>query len=194
MDPKFNKLPVQDLAELDAFVRFVKEQKVCSYLEIGCKYGGSFWHVVQAMPKGSVAVAVDLPFKSTFKRPFSEPYLLQCVEELKIKGYEAHCILGDSTDKQVIEQVRQHGPFDLCLIDGNHNESYVRADWANYGPMAKIVAFHDISWDMAKNTPDKINRIDVPRVWAEIKDGYQHQEIKLCHTKRDNGFGILWQC
>jgi predicted O-methyltransferase YrrM len=193
VDPRFSKLPVQDLPELAAFVKLVKEQKVCSYLEIGSKYGGSFWHVVRAMPTGSVAVAVDLPFGSTFKRPFSEPYLLQCVEHLRAKGYDAHCILGDSTNEGVIRDVQQRAPYDLCLIDGNHNEPYVRADWANYGPMAKIVAFHDISWDMAKN-PGKLNKIDVPKVWNEIKAGYRYQEIRLCPTKRDNGFGVLWRC
>lgn len=192
MDPKFNKLPVQDLAELNAFVKLVKEQKVCSYLEIGSKYGGSFWHVVNAMPKGSVAVAVDLPFGSTFKRPVSEPYLLQCVTDLKAKGYDAYCFLGDSTDHQVVELVRQYAPFDLCLIDANHNEPYVRADWKNYGPMAKIVAFHDIAFDLTKNVPEKINKIDVPKVWAEIKDSYRYREIKLC--RGENGIGVLWRC
>ena len=143
--------------------------------------------------KDSVAVAVDLPFTSTFKRPVSEEYLLQCVADLKAEGYDAHCILGDSTDEQVIEQVRQYEPFDLCLIDANHNEPYVRADWKNYGPMAKIVAFHDIGWDMAKN-PGKLQKIDVPKVWAELKPQFRHQEIKLDPTKRDNGFGVLWRC
>lgn len=188
----YAKRPVQDLAELELFVKFVSEQNIRSYLEIGSKYGGSFWRVVRAMPRGSLAVAVDLPFQSEFKRPISEPYLKQVVTDLRTGGYDAHLILGDSTSGQTVEAVRQHAPFDLCLIDANHAESFVREDWANYGPMAKVVAFHDISYDMKRNHPGKIFPIEVPKVWNEIKTGFRHQEIRLCKTK-DNGFGILWR-
>jgi hypothetical protein len=192
LDPRFVKWPVQDSTELQVFVRFVQEQKIRSYLEIGAKYGGSFWHVVSAMPKGSLAVAVDLPYGSTFKRPVSEPYLRECVSQLRAKGYLAHFIKGDSTNVTVIDAVQKRAPYDLCLIDANHTEAFVRSDWANYGPMAKIVAFHDISYDMKRNHKDKIFPIEVPKVWDEIKTEYRHQEIRLCKTK-DNGFGILWR-
>jgi Methyltransferase domain len=192
LDPRFVNWPVQDSAELQALVRFVQEQKICSYLEVGAKYGGSFWHVVNALPKGSLAVAVDLPYGSTFKRPVSEPYLRECISQLRAKGYLAHFIKGDSTSEKVIDDVRQRAPYDLCLIDANHMESFVRSDWANYGPMAKIVAFHDISYDMKRNHVGKIFPIEVPKVWDEIKVGYRHREIRLCKTK-DNGFGILWR-
>jgi hypothetical protein len=192
LDPRYAKWPVQDGAELQAFVRLVQEQKVRSYLEIGAKYGGSFWHIVRAMPRGSLAVAVDLPYGSTFKRPFSQPYLLECVKELRALSYLAHFIKGDSTNVAVIDAVRERGPYDLCLIDANHTEAFVRSDWINYGPMAKIVAFHDIAFDMSRNHVNKIFPIEVPKVWNEIKLGYRHQEIRLCKT-RDNGFGILWR-
>jgi hypothetical protein len=193
LDPKFVKWPVQDAGELNAFVEFVHREKISSYLEIGAKYGGSFWHVVNAMPKGSLAVAVDLPYGSTFKRPVSEPYLRQCVMDLRAKGYAAHLILGDSTNVVTVDAVRERAPYDLCLIDANHTEAFVRSDWANYGPMAKIVAFHDIAFDMKKNHATKIFPIEVPKVWNEIKGGYRHKEIRTCHTKADNGFGILWR-
>ena len=150
-------------------------------------YGGSLWHVVRAMPKGSVAVSVDLP-KPKYR---AEPYLLQCVEDLRAEGYDAHCILGDSANKDVIKAAKKRAPYDLCLIDGNHNESYVRADWANYGPMAKIVAFHDISCDPTRFA-DRVNKMQVAKVWDEIKTRYRHQEIKLSPTP-DNGFGVLWR-
>jgi cephalosporin hydroxylase len=191
LDKQYIKRPVQDLAELKVFVQFVQEQQIQSYLEIGAKYGGSLWHVVRAMPKGSFALAIDLPYGSTFKRPISEPYLVESVTNLNAIGYKVHLILGDSTDEQIIAEARQHAPYDLCLIDANHEEPFVRADWANYGPMAKIVAFHDIGWDMRKNA-GKLFKIEVPKVWNEIKAGYRHREIKLCPTRADNGFGILW--
>ena len=190
MDPKFTKFPYQDSAELDVFVNLVKEENVRSYLEIGSKYGGSFWRVVCAMPVGSVAVAVDLPGTTKLRKyPFSQPYLLQCVKDLRAKGYDAHCIIGDSTDKKVIREAQQRAPYDLCLIDGNHTVPYIRADWDNYGPMAKIVAFHDIGWEM---DPRKQKQIEVPLVWNEIKTEYRYQEIKLCSVN-ENGLGVLWR-
>jgi predicted O-methyltransferase YrrM len=175
------KMPAQYPAELDAFVEFVKEQNVRSYLEIGSLYGGTLWHVARAMPVGSVVVSVDRP-KAKYE---SAAHLMQCVKDLRAEGYDAHSIIGDSTDRHVIKDARKRAPYDLCLIDANHQEPYVRADWANYGPMAKIVAFHDISW--TKNT-----KLQVAKVWNEIKTKYRHQEIKLSPTP-DNGFGILWR-
>ena len=190
LDKKFVRLPVQDLNELAEFVKFVREQNVRSYLEIGSKYGGSLWHVARAMPRGSRIVSVDQPHMSAFKRPVSQPYLEGVVKELKNGGYDATLILGDSTSEKVVSMVRSLAPFDLCLIDANHAEEYVRSDWVNYGPLAKMVAFHDISWDMSRN-PGKQFTIDVPKVWQEISAGRRVREIKLCPT-RDNGFGILW--
>jgi predicted O-methyltransferase YrrM len=35
--------------------------------------------------------------------------------------------------------------FDLVFIDGNHTREYVQADHEHYGPLGRIVAFHDIS-------------------------------------------------
>jgi cephalosporin hydroxylase len=191
LDPRYINRPIQDDAELEMFVQFVREQGVRRYLEVGAKYGGSLWHVVNAMPKGSIAVAVDLPFTSTFKRPVSEPYLQQTVSMLRQSGYDAHLVLGDSTSFEVINTVRKHAPYDLCFIDANHSEPFVRTDWANYGPMAKIVAFHDISFDMSRNE-GKLMPIDVPKVWNEIKADFRHREIRAS-KKRENGFGILWR-
>lgn len=191
-DGRYDKWPVQDLPELQAFAQFVKENNIQSYLEIGAKYGGSFWHIVNAMPVGSLAVALDLPFGSTFKRPYSEPYLKNCADELRAKGYNTHVIIGDSTNKPIIAAAQKWAPYDLILIDANHAEPYVRADWKHYGPMGRIVAFHDISYNMGKNHPGKIHPIEVPKVWDEIKKGYRHQEIRMCPTP-DNGFGILWR-
>jgi hypothetical protein len=65
-------------------------------------------------------------------------------------------------------------------------------DWLNYGAMARIVAFHDIGYDLG-DRPVPTWKIEVPKVWNEIKQGYRHEEIKLDPTKRDNGFGILWR-
>lgn len=192
MNNKYERVALQDPGELAAFLGLVKRENVGSYLEIGSKFGGSLWRVANSLPKGSRVVAVDLPHGDTsFKE--SQPHLEECVKNLRKAGYDAHLFLGDSTDKEIVAKVAELAPFDLCLIDGNHTEPFVRADWANYGSLAKIVAFHDISW-VGEGRTTKKYPIQVPKVWADLKQNYRHEEIKMCHTKRDNGFGVLWQC
>lgn len=174
---------LQDQRELDEFVALIKAEGIRSYLEIGSKFGGSLWAVANAMPRGSRVCSVDIE---------AGPDLRECVAALKLRVYQVKLIKGNSTDPAVINAVRAEAPFDLCLIDANHTEPFVRLDWANYGTMARIVAFHDIAWDL-QDRPPKPWKIEVPKVWNEIKNGYRFREIKLCHTGRDNGIGVLWR-
>jgi predicted O-methyltransferase YrrM len=193
MPAKYETHVLQDPVELNHFFTLLREEGVKSYLEIGSKNGGSLWRIANnALPKGSRLVSVDLPHGDTsFKE--TEENLRACVQHLKAIGFDAHLILGDSTNPETIEKARALGPYDAILIDANHTEPYVRQDWANYGPMSKrIVCFHDIGW-IPREGPTKKMPIEVPRVWNEIKQQYRHREIKMCHTGRDNGIGILWR-
>jgi hypothetical protein len=175
---------LQDPAELRVFIELIKREKAGSYLEIGSKFGGSFWAIVQALPRGARAVAVD--------EGRDRGDLETIIRDLRDRGYDARCIIGDSTNEKVVERVRSLGPYDMCLIDANHTEPFVRKDWENYGPMARMVAFHDIAYGREEPDPTKLP-IDVPKVWAELKADYVHEEIKLCATGEDNGIGILWR-
>lgn len=189
MTGKYKTAFLQNEIELARFIEILKRENVCSYLEIGSKFGGSLWKVATALAPSARIVAVDLPHGDTsFKE--SQPHLEACVADLLAQGYDAQLILGDSTAPQIIEQVRAASPFDCCLIDANHTEPFVRCDWENYGPMCRIVAFHDIGW-VPRPEPSKKMPIEVPKVWNEIKGGFRHEEIKLC--PRDNGIGVLWQ-
>lgn len=176
---------LQDHNELAAFVAVLRQEGVRSYLEIGAKWGGSLRWIALSLPAGSRIVAVDLPHEG------SNETLTKTVEELKVEGYDAHLIWGDSADPKTIEAVRGLGPFDAVFIDANHSYAYVLADWLNYRDSAKIVAFHDIAWHRA---PEWLGtRIDVPRLWREIKDDYRHEEFKFCRTGKNNGIGVLWR-
>jgi hypothetical protein len=179
---------LQDWSEFREFLKLIGENNVRSYLEVGSKHGGSLWRIANTLPRGSRVVSVDLPHgDGSFKE--SQKNLEECIEELGRRGYEAHLFLGDSTKQVVIDQVRALAPFDLCLIDANHTEPYVRKDWQNYGPMARMVAFHDVGH--TKPIGGGKMPIQVPKVWNEIKLNYRYHEIKKC--KDSNGLGILWQ-
>jgi cephalosporin hydroxylase len=176
--------------ELQEFLDFVREQKIESYCEIGCKFGGLLWQVAQAMPPHSKLVAVDMP-NQAWGRSDSAESLQHCIIKLRELGHDVHLFLGDSTSPAIIERVKGLAPFDLLFIDANHTEGFVRKDFQNYGTLANIVCFHDIGWN--NPTPPGRLAIEVPKVWADIKKVYEFaatfQEIK--HDNGHNGIGIM---
>lgn len=181
---------LQHEGEIKTLCDIIRREGVQSYLEIGSKFGGSLWRVANAMPKGSRIVSVDLP-SGTKVWPQSKKSLTDCVNELNRRGYDARIIWGDSTAPEVIEQVTALGPFDAALIDGNHTLPFVTKDFANYGPLCRLVAFHDIAW---KRDPDWSGYpIHVPEFWASVRDQYKHEEIVLDPTGNNNGIGVLWR-
>jgi hypothetical protein len=182
--------PQQHLAELAEFVEFIRANTVESYCEIGCKFGGLLWAVAQAMPKGARLVAVDAP-NGPWGRTDSEISLRECVEELKRIGYEAHLFFGDSTSDMIIASVGALAPFDVVFIDANHTEKYVRKDFASYGRLARICCFHDIGWN--NPTPPGRMAIEVPKVWAELRNSHAGRASfsEIRHDNGHNGIGIM---
>lgn len=181
---------MQDEAEIAAFCDLLKREGVRSYLEIGSKFGGSLWRVGQALDPGARIVSVDMP-GGTKRFPESSRSLEAAVARLKERHPDTRIIWGDSTALSTIQQVRALGPFDAVLIDANHTLPYVTHDFAQYGPMGRLVAFHDIAW---KRAPDWVGtRIDVPEFWASVKDAHRTEEFVFCPTGKNNGIGVLWR-
>ena len=168
--------------EFAAFTAILAAEGAVSYLEIGSMFGGSLWLAAKTLPKGSLIVAVDLPLSRG-----NQKTLQSCVNELCADGYDAKLIVGDSASPDVISAVRALAPFDACFIDANHKLKNVTADWINYGPMAHIVAFHDISGLQEKGNEG------APQFWQSIKGDYKHREIKLDHKPNRGGIGVLWR-
>ncbi len=180
---------LQDQREIDWFIEILRRENVRSYLEVGSKFGGSFWRVANSLPKGSRVVSIDLPQgDGSFKE--SKPALALCVEQLRSMGYDAHLLLRDSASAESVTFAKRLGPFDAVFIDGCHTLKGVTADWRNYGPMSRIVAFHDIGWVRPAES-GKNAAIEVPKLWAELKAQYVHDEIMESH--KDNGIGVLWR-
>lgn len=189
MGEKLKLLQVPE--EIDWFASLLRAANVRSFLEIGSKYGLALDRVARTLPVGSRIVSVDLP-RGTKDWLETQKSLRFVIDELSRIGYDSHLILGDSTDSSVVEKVKSLGPFDAIFIDANHTMPYITKDWHNYGPMARIVGFHDIAWKRAPGTATY--RIDVPEFWESIKGDYRHEERKLDPTGQDNGIGVLWRC
>ena len=171
--------------ELEELCAIFQAEGVRSYLEIGCKFGGSLWTIGTSLPKGSRIVAVDL-----MRWPQQTAQLRQSIADLIEAGYEVIGVPGDSSNPELVKHVYRLGPFDACLIDGDHKLAGIKKDWQNYGPMCRLVAFHDINWHRNAGEPQPYV-IDVPQFWQGIKGDYRHIEIK--RDKRDNGIGVLWR-
>jgi hypothetical protein len=179
----------QNREELAAFLDLLRGEGIASYLEIGAKFGGTLWRVGQLLPRGGRVVAVDLPH-GTGAWSRSSVSLRACIEALRGRGLEAHLILGDSTAVEIVAMVERLAPFDAVLIDANHTLPFVTRDWENYGPMAHIVAFHDIGWSRPPEWTGGV-RIDVPELWQRLRG--EHRHVELSCEQRNNGIGVLWR-
>lgn len=127
---------------------------------------------------------MDLP------TPDTEPVLRKCVADLSAMGYDAHLFLGDSTDPEIIECVKELCPYDAVFIDANHTYEYVTKDWVSYGSMSrKIVAFHDINH--TKPVPPGRKPIEVKRLWDHLKT--QYSNLEYCYDDGHNGIGVIFK-
>lgn len=166
-----NKVEIETLAAIMASLR------CASYLEIGSRFGDSFYYLSSRLGAGGLAVSVDLP-GSVWGNEKSEPYLLAAVKALKSTrhGVNASALLGDSRDPQIIAEAASRGPFDAVFIDGDHSFEGVRADWESYRPLArKLVAFHDIAAD--RQPGKKGSKFGVGKLWRKLKAKHSHVEI-----------------
>jgi hypothetical protein len=173
--------------ELGPFIELLQAEGVRRYLEIGARHGDTFFEVMRALPAGAKGVAVDLPGGAWGIRS-SRAALDGAIAELRELGYDASAIYGDSQSAGVQQMVRCRGPYDAVLIDGDHRLAGVMADWAAFGKLAPLVAFHDIAGEDA--TAGDGTPVEVPLAWQSIKRERRHVEI--VGAARGFGIGVVW--
>lgn len=179
-------------SELAGLIGILRREKVTRFLEIGSRYGGSLWRIAHALPKGSRIVSVDNGKGMGGNKDGAPESLRQCVERLRAEGYDCRLIFSDSHKPETIEEVRRLGPFDAALIDGDHEYRGVIQDWKNYGPMSRIVAFHDVGWEKPEVYHNS-KMVEVPQLWGELKEDHRHEEFIDKSNGGNYGIGVLWR-
>ena len=153
-----------------------------SLLEIGSRFGGTLRRMAEVLAPYSRITSVDLPMKDGSTLNPAPSLKANCLHIAK-SGHKVELLLADSHDPETVRRVSDAGPYDFCFIDGDHSYEGVKADWENYGPMAKIIGFHDII-----NPPSQVDRL-----WAELKTQYRHKEIIFSQDSHMLGIGVIFK-
>jgi hypothetical protein len=186
--PTFSgRIASQDTRELAQFIDLLRARHVRRYGEIGAREGDTFHAVMTALPKGSVGVALDLP-GGAWGKSTTRPKLEKAVADLCRRGYKASALFGDSTTGATFNLFQGRGPYDALLIDGDHRLPGVTADWQRYGPLAPLVAFHDIAGD-GQQSRDGLP-VEVPLLWRCIR-GTRPTCLEFVAEGSAMGIGVL---
>jgi hypothetical protein len=169
------KIGGQVREEWDAFITYLQDKNIKSYLEIGAREGIALRYLVERLPTIEYVAAIDLP-NAAWGRPKSDRELR---ENLKALGCEYKLFLGNSTDPRVIEAADRE--YDLVFIDADHSYAGVRRDYKNYKHMAKWLAFHDVN--QSKERPSH----GPTRLWHELEG----KKKEFISPKWKKGIGLL---
>jgi hypothetical protein len=163
------------MAEHDAMERFARGCR--SVVEIGVAEGASAVALRTAMDPGGTLYLVD-------------PFHLSRVPLLNFLRRAARRAVSRNSGAQAVwieefshEAVRQWSrPIDFLLIDGDHRESAVEQDWADWSPYVAekgVVVFHDArlfanGWTSPEYGPvrfvDRAFRKNAPSPWVILEE------------------------
>lgn len=135
--------------QFSKYLCLLKEQKINSYIEIGCRWGGTFVltnEYLKMFNEVNKSVAVDI-----IDSPVSEYCALQD---------ETHFMKINSQSKEFVDYIGTNY-FDLVFIDGDHSYNGVKNDYEISKNSGKIFVFHDIASSVCPG---------VVQFWNELKN------------------------
>lgn len=142
--------------QLSPYLKQLSKYRINSYLEIGCRWGGTFIITRETLRKYNRRVdgfACDMmPISKILK---------------EYKTYNDFTYFQSFSSKLSRKMINQN--VDLILIDGDHSYEGLKRDFElckQFNP--KYVSFHDICSDSCEG---------VVKFWNEIKGRYKHYEF-----------------
>ena len=136
--------------QFSKYLCLLSQQKIQSYIEIGCRWGGTFVltnEYLKLFNKVNKSVAVDI---------FDSPVLNYC-----LLNNETQFIKLNSQSQEFKNYIHNNN-FDLIFIDGDHTYNGVKNDYEISKNSGKIFVFHDIVNDECKD--------GVVKYWNELKN------------------------
>lgn len=149
------------------YLKHLSQYEINSYLEIGCRWGGTFILTTELLRNGNQnfkSMACDLIQMSDILSEYK-----------KYNNFEY--FKGNSS---WLKRLITEDTYDLILIDGDHSYEGLKSDFEitkRFKP--KYVSFHDITND---NCPG------VVQFWNEIKNDYKHFEFTSQYESVDGNF------
>jgi len=174
----------QITAEIQGLIELVQKHKPANYMEIGTADGGTHYLIRKLCTSIEKSIAIDLDIRNKF------------VIDRITTTTQSHYLLGSSLAQSTIDKVKAilaGTNLDVLFIDGDHSYEGVKADFDAYQQMVKeggLIVFHDIVEDWQQRYGCETNKYTggVPKLFAEIKDNYQH--YTFIEDPGQDGFGI----
>lgn len=161
--------------QLSKFSLELNKLKVNSYMEIGCRFGGTFIFISEILRKNNNLLknyACDLIQKSNILKEYSE--------------YVNFDYINISSREQEFKNICLMVKPEFVFIDGDHSYEGVKNDFLIFENMieTKYITFHDITNDVCPG---------VVKIWDEIKKDNRfetHEFTEQYESVKGNFLGI----
>jgi cephalosporin hydroxylase len=173
-------------------LNFLNTQSLNNVMEIGSKYGGSFY----AFCKLSTGKRISLDLTGGIHGGWAlnhHPYLGDVFakrNEWFLKTFSnTHMVEGDSHKQETvskIEDILEKDLLDFLMIDGDHTYEGVKQDYYMYKHLVRPggwIGFHDIN----DTKHHRELNVHVAKLWNELKGNKK----EFNHNKHWAGIGII---